>query len=765
MKMQKSRLWIGLGAVNVIVLVLVWLAAVGQKQGSIVFDGITVDGILPWEKTDDAYLAEYPLDAASIAQGVYTVKIQYTTECSGYRIYYSTDRDGKHYPALYSDRHALDDGSRDISFRIWVNSKTDHLNLCVERKDAFEDPEETLRIEHMEINRENTASGMYRMVKMCMVLLVFNAMVIAVFKRNALCRGLKDNIYVILGLGCIFFISSCSVFSGSLSYGHDLEFHLARIIGLGEEISRGSLPVRIQSVWNNGYGYPVSVFYGDVLLYIPAILYVLKVPVIYAYKFYVLCINAGTVGIAFYCYKKLSGDRNIGVACTALYCLSVNRILNVCLRAAVGEYSAYMFFPLVLLGVVEIFRMDQKKPAQNYGWVYLCAGMTGIIHTHVLSFEMVCLLLGTVVLLLARRALQKDVMIAFIKSAAVAVCLSLGFLLPFLDYSRQNIVVFREKANYGIQGLGLSLYELFSLGTAGAGEATLSVEGLEDRFPESLGLAIVIVMIVSLIMLVRWRWERSEKKVLIFSMGIAGLVLLMSTYYFPWNRLAAVPLIRNIVSSIQFPWRFVSISIPVLAYIACLLLMKMKATVPSEKLCWVLAGICVVSAVQGLQCTDMVVRHASGFVMYDGRDILQKESTVMGGEYLLENTDLSMALGDPNVSGQGVEVSEIHRDGGGIRVSCKASQGAYLEFPLFEYKHYSCTDVQTGEEYNITRGENNRIRVELPAGYQGSLKVCFKVPWYWRTAEAVSMGTLITVVIYLLFVHSRDRKRSILGLP
>ena len=83
---------------------------------------------------------------------------------------------------------------------------------------------------------------------------------------------------------------------------HDLAFHLMRIEGLKEELLNGSFPVRMQTYWLNGYGYPVSIFYGDLLLYIPAVLRIFGVSVLASYNIYVLLINAGTVFISYFCF-------------------------------------------------------------------------------------------------------------------------------------------------------------------------------------------------------------------------------------------------------------------------------------------------------------------------------------------------------------------------------------------------------------------------------------------------------------------------------
>lgn len=756
-----KKIWLAVVIVNLILLAAAAAVYMSERYDGGIWNDIAVDDTRDWRKDDDRYIAACPLPLSQrVEAGIYTVDLQYETEDQNYQVYFDCVQDGKRYPAVYSDRYRLKAGQGACSFRIWINSGTDSLSLYASHKGEYRDSGDRLYVESLKLVRDHRASFSYRMLQFLLLLVLLNGLAAVFFYRERLGRAVRENRYVVVGLGCIFFISSVSVFCNSQNVGHDLQFHLARIAGLGEELSRGNFPVRIQSAWNNGYGYPVSVFYGDILLYLPAVLYILGMPLLYAYKAYLLFVHACTVAIAYFCYRRLGDDKHIGVACTGLYCLCVNRILNVCLRAAVGEYTAFMFLPLVLLGMKEIYDGKKENPSR-YGWIILSAGMTGIIQSHVLSFEMVCLTLGITAVLLIRKTFRKDIFLSFIKSVVVTLCLNMSFIVPFLDYARQEIVILRDKSEYGVQGYGLSLYELFSVGTTGTGDAFLSVEGLKGRFPESLGLGMLIVLLLAVLALLGWQWEKAEKNRLLFTLGMAGITLFAATYYFPGNRLAAVPFARNVVSSVQFPWRFVTTAIPILTYAACLLFRKMKTVLTAGKMRGMLVGICLVCGVQGLQCMDMIVRNTSDYVKYDGHDLFLESETVMGGEYLFEHTDLPELLSDNSIRSENAAVSEVRRNGNEMTAVCETSGEGYLEFPLLAYGHYRCVDLETGEVLQDERGTNDRIRVKLPAGYRGSVRVFFRTPWQWRAAEAVSLLTLAALLTYVVGMRGTKQGEGI----
>lgn len=767
---MNKRKWCIFGAINIVLFVIGVVLILSRHQNDITLYDIPLHNWWGKVDADNLFTADYPAskywftaELENLKTGIYTVEVNYTATGEPCYLYCSSDVDGSGYPAIYADDYSLSPDRNTLSFNVWVNSRLEYLNINIECGNTADmNADNSLYLDNITVVREYRETVIYQTFRLILLLALMDAVLLLAWNRKAVFMVLKKNFYVLLGLVCIFGIMSVDCFSNYQIIGHDMAFHYARIMGIAEGLLSGEFPVRIQPGWINGYGYAASVFYGDALLYIPAVLYAIKVPIIYAYKFYILFINMGTLLIAFFCFKKLSHDKYIAVVCTALYCLSVNRILNVFLRAAVGEYSAYTFFPLVLLGMKEIFDEEENSDDNKYGWLYLCAGMTGIIQTHVLSFEMICIFIGIAVLILIRRLFHRKVLFNFARSVFLTICLNINFLVPFLDYSQENVLVLSEKAQYGIQGLGLSLYELISVGIITDGEAMLSAKGLSRRFPESLGLSILLVILLCIMVSVKCsQWERKEKQKWQLIALLSAIAVFMSTYYFPWNRLSAIPGIRNVVSSIQFPWRFISIAIPLLTYMACLLLIKLKTIISYEKMKYLLTGFCIICAILGLQNIDSIIRRSDGqnYVVYDGDKLFLEKPTVSGAEYILEGTELDEALTDNAIDGKRVQVTDWERRGTQMAVSCQAEgKDAFIDFPLFQYDYYYCIDEETKQEFNITRGENNKIRVVLPEDYQGTLKVYFKEPWHWRLSEIISAVTLLAFVCCVVF---NERQRVI----
>ena len=110
--------------------------------------------------------------------------------------------------------------------------------------------------------------------------------------------------------------------------------------------------------------------YSDVFLYPAAVLRILGFSLQTSYKVYVASITAATVGITFYALRKMFRSDCAALLGTALYTLSFYRLTNVFVRAAVGEYTAMAFLPLVVYGLWRIYRHPlpmAKRPSPGAG--------------------------------------------------------------------------------------------------------------------------------------------------------------------------------------------------------------------------------------------------------------------------------------------------------------------------------------------------------------------------------------------------------------
>lgn len=755
---HKKKCLSALILLNFLVVIVVSFRAGNEKQEDIVINNVPLCNSQGYVDSMGYFSSEYEpseywfyIDAEEAKAGVYRVILKYDVDGDD-EYYVHLTANGDDYPVLLSDDFLLNPNRNELSFQIWLNSETKDLQLRVECGLAGqEDREASLHLEKIVFTRSTLGSICYTLIKAICALLLLDFLIIGYLWRDRL----KDNLAIFIALMVIVFISSVGTLINVMPHGHDLVFHLSRIYGLAEGIRSGDFPVKIQPNWCGEYGYAVSVFYGDILLYFPALLVLLKVPLTIAYKAYIWVINIGTVCSSYYCFKQISKDKYIGVTCCALYTLSIYRLCNIFLRAAVGEYTAMMFLPLVVLGIWQIIQEDLKKKEFRNSWVVLCGGMSGIIWSHVLSCEMLALFLLIVGTLTCNRLVQRERMLAVGKSILGTLGLCAAFLIPFLDYAREDINVFIEREHYRIQKYGISIYELFSVGTTG--HMSYTGNGLESKIPIYLGFAALMILVMALIVLVKCNhWEYGEKKQYICVMGLTGFAILLASNIFPWNRLETVHLLKKLIGTLEFPFRFMIIAMGILTLLACLTLYKIKMIgVNGRVVQGILLALCVICAYQGLQYVDQIIRNNENYTKYDGVGWSEDTLTVYGGEYYYKGTNYSLALEDNSVGGK-CAINSVERKGTKYAISCSTEEKCFLEMPLFYYPDYQCKDILTGNALQVVRGENNEVWVELPEKYEGTLQLAFVEPWYWRLAEICSASAFLGLI--WLIIHRNKRK-------
>ena len=334
-------------------------------------------------------------------------------------------------------------------------------------------------------------------------------------------------------------------------WGQDLGFHLMRIEGIAEGLENGVFPVKMQGLWMEGYGYPVSVYYGDFLLYIPALLRLCGVPVVAAYKIFVALVNLGTGLLALYSFRKIFGDDRVALVCAAAYLTAGYRLLNLYVRAAAGEYCAMMFLPLLAAAVWEIYRGKPAGIRERFSMATLLAlALSGLIGTHLLTTEMAGVVLLIVGLIFWKRTFSREVFPTLALACGETALLNLYFLVPFLDYYL-HVPVYLNRVMEGVKQIqedGASLFQLLAFWASPFQRGDASTHLIATPGP-----LLLAVPVVGLILLFR---RKLTRQTLLFWLGSLGL-LLVSTCYFPWDFLAESSRVGQFLAQVQFPWRYV----------------------------------------------------------------------------------------------------------------------------------------------------------------------------------------------------------------
>ncbi len=393
----------------------------------------------------------------------------------------------------------------------------------------------------------------------------------------------------------------------------------------------------------------------------------------------------------------------------------------------------------------------------------MTAGFAGLVQTHLLTCELVGVFTVLLCILLWKRLFRKETFLVLAKAALFSALLSAWFLVPFLDYMLRGDFVIQHVAGRTIQSRGLYLSHHLMTFLHRGGNGFFDATGLKGSDPAGIGAALLAVLLA-------WVYFRSRGKLrealdaqeMAFGKVCAwlgGFAILASCAIFPWDRIQSLGgIVQTLVSSLQFPHRFLIIATVLLAALAGTVAKGLWKKGEKAWLAGYCGGLAVLVLCSSVFLLDDILYQSEPLRVYGSNGL--GTGYVAGGEYLPYGTDASLfTYHDPIANG--VTVQGYRRDLGAMEMDCEnaGSQEGTVELALLYYQGYRAYDTDTGEMIPILDGLNHSVTLVVPAGYQGHVRVAFHSPWHWRVAELVSVAAF---VLLLLTRGGLPRKKGLL---
>ncbi len=523
--------------------------------------------------------------------------------------------------------------------------------------------------------------------------------------------------------------------NGGAANGADWSFHLSRIEGIAQGLREGQFPVRVYSIAKDGYGYAPSMFYGELLLYFPAVLRLLGMSVQGAYHTYLLVIQLLTASVAFFSLRQIFRHNKTALVGSALYMLSTYHLYKIYWLSAVGEYTAMAFLPLIPAALVELYgERPLTRRRLRRACVELVVAFGMLLQVHLLSLEMAVLATAVFCLLQFRRTFSKPVLFAWLKAVVVTVLLNLWFLVPFLtlmmsgDYNNMYTGS-QESGGQVVKNAGLRIAELFGW-----------QKNHNNLGPELLASGFVLL----------WCWlnlRKHEKepenrtiRVGLWATGFAALACWMSTNTFPWQIVGRIPAVGRILVAIQFPGRYLSLATVLLVLAAACGLSALRRTGYARTVAALLLGVSVFGAALFFrdQQTDAVYLGDGGQLIYSE----YKKFNVgwyYDGLYLPDGAHETRDGFESTVLVTTVEITDITQENGVTMLTCTETTGQdqHAELPLVYYPGYTVLEGPG----TVFKTANGLVGVTVPANYAGTIRVAFREPKRWLLADGVSVVT------------------------
>ncbi len=719
---------------------------------------------------------EIKVEHLNLPTGVYEISAEYQIKNSSNSDLIEVLNEGAK-GKLKVNQIPLRDGTEGVRFTFWLLGASDTISVRV-----VADPASGLEVSGIWLSQTHGGNR----------ILLFWVLVISLAADGlwVYCDAIsgkpeeRKNRILLIGLIGIILVDSVPLLVDYCISGVDLLFHLIRIEGLKDGLLGGQFPVRIEPNWLFGHGYASAIFYSDLFLVIPSALRMVGFSMQGAYQLSLLFYNIVTALIAYWCFRGIFKDEYVGLIGSMLYSWTPYRIFNLYGRAGYGEMLALCFMPILFYGLYRAFTEDVNTPAYKKLWLLLTLGFTAVFQSHTLSFEIVSGMTALVCIVFLKRTFRKQTFLVLCKTVAATLLLNLWFLLPFLDYMVSDDFVFENLgAQQTIQGRGLySAHFLFAFFKNGSNSHYFS-RGMAQTDSIGWGFAVTLCLLVYVWLILVKRYPKQqmmaegawEAGLYQYGKGMAVIGLLtvwMSSNLFPWDRLQKCnALFDTLISSLEYPFRVFCISILCFIFVSCevvwLVKRKEKKIYGSILICAVVG--CAFITTQYL--LDDTLREKEPLRLYNPENA--GATYLDGSEYLkIGGSDYTKYFSIKDYAwSDGVQVIIMddqetlygHRNlQSSFYVSNLQDGEAYVEVPLINYKGYRAMAADTGQLMEIRTGENGRVRVILPEGFQGKVEVKFVVPWYWRGAEGVSLVMLLFMTVTAVRSYKK-KKREVTG--
>ncbi len=353
---------------------------------------------------------------------------------------------------------------------------------------------------------------------------------------------------------------------------HDAPDHVARIANFYQSLSEGIVVPRWAANLNWGYGHPILMFLYPLPSYAASLFHFLGASFVDSVKI-VFAVSFVASVVTFYLWASAVWGRIAGFVGAVLYGFAPYRFVDLYVRGAIGEHVAFVFPPLIFLG---LFRLATGR--KNTGDMLVIFGTAGIL----LSHNAVSIMVLPLVLVYAfylSFSMTKD-RIRFWKhtcaSLALGLSMSAFFWIPaFFEgkYTLRDIVTRGDFSTRFVPFLKF-FYSPWNYGGT-------------DFLTKEVGLAQWVAVVGAGVLAIRNRASGIKTLTLGVVVTFFGSLFIQTD----WSRWIWETI--SLLQKFQFPWRFLTVSVLMAAISGSLVTALVKRN--GNALGWFLVVLAVVS--------------------------------------------------------------------------------------------------------------------------------------------------------------------------
>ncbi len=543
-------------------------------------------------------------------------------------------------------------------------------------------------------------------------------------------KKIKEHKYPLVAIFLVSVILMLPMFLRSYTHNDDTWFHLINI-GLIEKAIENNFfsgfTTKILPVLANSFGYGTRLFYPPLAhtlgAYLTYFLSFFQIGILGSMKvlhFLELLASGLTMYLCAYSFHKKKYQSFLA---SVIYMAACYHLSDMYIRDALGESFIFVFLPLIVLGIKNLFDGNTKK-----FYLYFIIGYVGGILSHFTLMIYVTLILAVAFLFESKKVFKKEFLKPFILATLVILGLCAFYFEPMMEHRFfGNYMVYKKWVmSWGIWHTTFWGTEYFWHDPASS---------ISFRF----SVIVLILLGIAIIKNYKTLWSDKWRVVTVF--GILSLWM-TTRYFFLWLYFPYM------LFMIQFGWRLVIFVVFAVSLIA---------------------PLAITSKTKKSICISMIP-----LIILSGMLFLPKDRGILN----LEEVDLSAAVGwqkeyfpvqmvdtEENLeyyqnrsqdiiitSGNGT-IALLPSEFPNLQFSLRTDSTATLEFPRIYYLGYQLKNEKK-ERFSLKESEHGFLESELP---EGTYTLEYKGTIGYKISVLISFSTLLTTIAIAII---QKRKRA-----
>lgn len=578
-------------------------------------------------------------------------------------------------------------------------------------------------------------------------------------KMNKIIEAIKTKrwvhylIIVIIGL-----LISIPFLWVQLYLSDDGKYHLLRLIGLDNSMEYGSFPFLVFPFFCKNWGYSMMTFYPQLVTYIPYVLGLISGAFSTGLKIFA-SLTVVFSGIFMYnLVNEVTKKKGIAFLSAILYMIFPYRFECLFNRFAIGEFTAFVFIPIVFQGLYNLLQGDKKR---HY---YIAIGATGLLLTHTISTVYTALFCLIFVLFNLKAFFNKEVIKKCLINIVFILLVSAMFIIPMLE--------FKFTAEYAILEPDVMKTNAENVYTK-----TIKPSQFLKDIGEDNGVSFVVgIPFITMILLgiLAFRKIDKEHKDFYISFLLLGVIsIIMCTYLFPWR------FMPDILCTLQYPWRLLGFAFFFFAPVCAMNVYYLLNSINKKWLkaiAWLLA-IAIIAGFTVMELNQYPTNDTSLDAKYEGknkenpqidyfainRDNMPKKALYNQFGYLETRKDKTEVIsGNVNIVSENKEALHLE-----IEIE-NAKKDTKLELPYLFYPGYTITLEYNGKATKIDyyESEYGFVAINLPEDIEtGKITVDYTATVLEKTAYAISAISIVGFIVYVICFRKKWKKEEQLNLP